>query len=633
MGAGDEQNQTSNPTGDSGPGAADPAVVAALGASASSGAAPKEFGNRLISVTESIQRELEQLRQVSSDQERRESSLTEREAKLESRERKLADAVESLRSAKADIEQQRQSLSSREAEVSALAEQTSARQSEVQSREASIASREESLKAQESELSALRQTVEAAQRAHEQSERELASGVERLAAQKKVLRDREATVGEREATCDSREAEIAALEKSVTSATESGRHIAELEAKLRKNEASHAQAIAALRAELEQANARADEAEQQHKAVAEQLAAVDSDQPSAAHEAEIARRDEALERVTARLRDAVAHAESLEAQLAESGGHTGDPSAAPVNDEFCALRRERLRRLKSMLEERAKKVIRAREAIAKKAAELEKARQEGAPVADDSQREQLQSRLAEAEKVLTMRAALSERHATLEKQARMLQRKSAKSPAGALMAAFAVMMGASAFGGWQLASQFADATYLVQATVAMESNGDATSAEQVQGWTTFHESLAKDPQLMEKVAERMRRRGYTELGSATSVTARMRNDLEVQPGARGELVFTLRGEGQARTEGVLDAFVGTLVQMGNDARDRRRDGAAAIIKTGAKADSRPVGDPRLSLFGMIAGGLAALSMCVWFVAWRGLCKRSLIPPEDTIDVV
>ena len=56
-----------------------------------------------------------------------------------------------------------------------------------------------------------------------------------------------------------------------------------------------------------------------------------------------------------------------------------------------------------------------------------------------------------------------------------------------------------------VASQFADATYLVQATIAMESNGDATSAEQVQGWMTFHESLAKDPQLMEKVAERMRR--------------------------------------------------------------------------------------------------------------------------------
>lgn len=630
MGAGDDQNLSTNsaegaeraPADSAGPGAAP----------AAPNATPREFGDRLISVTESIQRELEQLRQVSSEQERREATLVERETKLESRERKLADAVESLRSAKADIEQQRAAIATRETEVAALSEQTTARLSEAQEREAALTSRESTVGAQEAELTELRQKLETAQQALEQGERDLAAGVERLSAQKKVLRDREQTVGEREATCDTREAEIAALEKSVTSASEAGRRIAELEARLRTAEATHNQTIASLREELEQATARADEAQRQYDAAAAQLESTSSAESDERQEAEIARRDEALELLSARLREAVARAESLESQLAEGEGQSAPSMSHAGADEFCAMRRERLRRLKSMLEDRAKKVIRAREALAKKAAELEQSRQNSSPAVDDGQREQLQSRLAEAEKVLAMRAALSERHTALEKQARVLQRKEAKSPAGALMAAFAIMMAASAFGGWQIAGQFAEATYLVQATVAMESNGNVATPDQVRAWAAFHESLAKDPQLMEKAAERMDRRGYAELGTATKLTARMSHDLEVQPGAQGELTFTFRGEGQGRTEGILDTFVGTLVQMGNDARDRRLDGAAAVIKTGAKADSRPIGDPRLSLFAMIAGGLAAASMCIWFVAWKGLCKRSLLPPDDTVDL-
>lgn len=595
---------------------------------------PRQVGDRLLSVTESIQRELDALRHVSAEQDAREQALSQREAALSERERKLAEAAEALRSTKAEMESREQSIAERERATEELSRDATAKLEDATLREAALEERERSAQALESELTERRARLEAAQQALEHAEKELAANTERLAAQKKVLREREQTVGERESTCDAREAEIAALQTSAASAVEAAKRIAALEAQLAESQQSRSDEGAELRVQLDAAQERQSELEARCRELEERL----SQQPDGADvetlNAEIARRDEALGLMQERLKAAVERAEELESELASAREAAGGSAVeSRCDDAINALRRERLRRMKALLEERARKVIRAREAIAQKAAELEQAAGAAEPATLAEQREQLEARAAEAEKVLAMRAALAERQAALEKQAKIVRRTAARSGAGVLMACFAIMLAVSAGAGWLLAGQFADATYVAQSTIGMDAAGGPPTAEQEQSWTSFHRALASDPQLIEKCAERMRRRGYAELGTAPALTAMIRENMEMEPGARGELIFSLRGQGQARTEAILDTFVGTVVQMGNDARDRRADGVAAVVQQGATSDPRPIADARLPMAGMIAGGLASLSSLAWLVAWRGLSKRSLLPPDelDAID--
>ncbi len=531
------------------------------------GSEPREVGDRLLSVTRSIERELESLRGVGAEQERREIGLAERELGLVERERELG------------------------------------------ARDGAVGERAASLEAREAVVAQAEVQAEEDRRGLEAERREVREATERLAGQKKVLRDREQTVGEREATCELRESELSALQATVGSGAEAARRIAELEGTAQGIEAELMRRVSELEEGLRHAR--------------EESAGVAEERGN--FEREIARRDEALEILQGRLREAVGRLEASPGPaLLRKGEGVGGGGGVLVVEEFNAVRRERLRRLRGLLEERARKVIRAREALAKRAQEIEEARSMGAGAqeAESEERRRLfEGKMAEAETALAMRASLAEQEEALRAQARRLAARSSKGTAGVLAAALGVMLAASLVGGWALAGNFARSEYLARATIAMEETGERHTAEEVGSWGAFHEALVSDPQLVERASERMRRRGYVELGTPAALAARLREDLEVQAGARGELTLTLRGEGLSRTENVLDTFAGALVQMGNDARDRRLDRVSAVVKSGARAETAPIVDGRMPMFGAIAGGLAGMSMMAWMVAWRTLARR------------
>lgn len=601
------------------------------------GSDPRESGDRLLSVTRSIERELESLRSVGAEQEARAIEQAERERALLEREGAVEEATAALGRARQTVEEREIALAERDGAVSAAEARTENREQEAAAREAEAAERMRRIESREASVTRAEAESQESGRALEAERNEARALGERLAGQKKVLRDREQTVGEREATCELREAELAALQATVTSGAEAARRIAELEGTAQGIEAEFTQRIEALETKVLRARAEADAAGKDR-----QMAEAEKSSTEGDLRLEISRRDQALEILQNRLREAVASSERAQAELEAARGAPGAdkasdgeaPESSAGMEEFNTRRRARLRRLRGLLEERARKVIRAREALAKRAEELERALQSRAERPDaetDERRRMLEQKMAEAEKTLAMRAALTEQEQTLRVQARRLMARASKGSAGGVAAALCVMLVASLAGGWALAGRFASSVYLARATIGMERTGEAHSPETTDSWMAFHEALAHDPQLVERAAERMRKRGFADLASPAALASRLREDLEVVAGAKGEITLSLRGEGAGRTEAVLDTFTGALVQMGNDARDRRLDRVSAIIARAAAADEAPIVDARPSAFAAFAGGLTGLSMIAWLVVWRSMARRPVSFGLEEID--
>jgi hypothetical protein len=249
-----------------------------------------------------------------------------------------------------------------------------------------------------------------------------------------------------------------------------------------------------------------------------------------------------------------------------------------------------------LLEERAKKIIRAKDALAHRA--------------------------AECEAILSQRSALAAEMAALADRQRLVGASSPKRSAGALVACGMVTFAAALLAAWPIAGMFAEPVYLAHARMGMEKAGGEPGRAEIESWTGFHQALVADPQFLEQAADKLKRRGYTEVGSAAALKSRLDQDLQVEPAAEGEIGLTLRGEGSARTQGILEVFSGALAGAANDTRERRADRATTFMIVRATADSAPLEDPRLSLYGFIVGGLMALGAAAGFVAWKVMAHKA-----------
>jgi hypothetical protein len=241
------------------------------------------------------------------------------------------------------------------------------------------------------------------------------------------------------------------------------------------------------------------------------------------------------------------------------------------------VRRARLSNYKGLLQAQARKIVQAQAGLAK--------------------------RHAECDQLMAQRGKLSLAAAELQRREQAVARAKARSSAAAIVFYCAVSLAVLSGLSWAIAKQVAPATYTARTVIEADARGRAVTEEQLAQWQQYHESMLKDPQLMEVAAERLQRRGITSVGTAPALRQTITQDLFAQSAGPGSLTIELKGAGAQKTSDILETFVTTLVSTSNASRGQRTDGIATAITKPAASDAEPLSNSRLEYtLGILGGG-------------------------------
>lgn len=261
--------------------------------------------------------------------------------------------------------------------------------------------------------------------------------------------------------------------------------------------------------------------------------------------------------------------------------------AAPQVGTAVSLRRARLKKQRRLLAERAAQLVRAKEMLANKLA--------------DTARTRTSLPLAAGAEPLPTGPARS-----------VAPSRSASGSVGMGMLAAAMSLALIAGTSWWAAGQIDQPKFVAKATIGMAEAVDEPGL--AESWTSFHEELARDPQLLEYAAERLKRAGYPEYSTPSDVRRLMDESMTIDGGTPGRLNLQLLGPGRQRTQRLLDAYLSVLVSMANDSRERRADQSSTMVMIDAKANDEPVSDRRMPIFAVLAGGLTVVCAGAGFFA-------------------
>ncbi|MBL8744794.1 MAG: hypothetical protein JNK58_00400 [Phycisphaerae bacterium] len=280
-------------------------------------------------------------------------------------------------------------------------------------------------------------------------------------------------------------------------------------------------------------------------------------------------------------------------------------SAAPRgSDEFLRTRRERLKKQRRLLAERAAQLVRAKEAIASRLADTARTRT-SLPLAGGA---------VPAQPAPTVSPRPS--------------RTTRGSSFGVGMLTSALALAAIAGASWWVAGVVDQPRFIAQATIGMANQGSLDQPELVESWSEFHQALATDPQLLEQAAERLKRRGYEEFATPSDLRRLIDESMTIDASIPGRLNLSMLGAGRQRTQRILETYTSILVGMANDSRERRADQSSTIVMIDAKAGDEPVSDHRLPIFGMVAGAMATACILAGF-AGMSLAGRARAANEKT----
>jgi hypothetical protein len=510
----------------------------------------------------------------------------------------------------------------------AAAEQTS-REIDLTARQASITAREMELQQRTSELDA--------------RDAEISDRARKLDTHEHGLAERDLALSERERQATER---IHAEAERADRAENEARAAAERAAPAERELAEARVRIAALEQALQSATGGASDAARETEQ--QRLAVEQAESEARAALAQCAHLAKELEGAKSRLAAAeAANHRDAAPREPDAPREGGVPELASL-----ALRRERLKRQRSLLAGKAEQLMQAKVLIEQRSAEAaataEAKQQEGhqrVSSGDDEGSQRRNEELALRERGLAEQTAAIERERTQVEADRALLQRQRDEIARERSALAAQATGAAAFDAdappaeparapqqmspvvaagiasvcvtatlagvagtaWWLAGVFDSPIYSAQTRIAMENAGTAREEARA-SWQAFHTELVRDPRLMEMAAERLKRRGTAELGTPGDLAARLEADLTVESGEPGTISLALKGEGRLATQRTLETFAAALVTASNDGRDRRLDGASTTIVEAASAGDRPVSSERRSLFAMIGGGLGALTV-------------------------
>jgi chromosome segregation ATPase len=519
---------------------------------------------------------------------RDEAALAERIRQAEATDAALAkarkaveDDAKALEGLRAELDADRAALDKARADVQARERAAGELHAAAERARGELAEREAKLKAAEagskererkSQESAARAAAAAAEAAKEAAARaaDAIAAIERAEAAEAELERARSERGTAQSKLDD---ECAALRAAA----------AELTSRLERAEAAAAEAgnqAASLREQLAQAQAEAESGATASAGAASSAQVAEFEARLAALNEQVNKRDQAIDLLRAKLREASEHA--------SAGSRTG-----AAIDESVALRRKRLSRYRQLVQNEARKIVAAKDVLGKRQAECELV-------------------LAQRAKLVQQAQALAAREAKAGSRRSLVE-----AAAGVCFAVGAVLLVAVI--SWGAVSQMFPATYIASAVVAAEPKSSGREPD-LAAWQAYHEQLVTDPRLMEEAAERMGRRGIASLASAPALSTRLKTDLMVTSDKPGMIRLELRGQGSERTARELETFVTALVAMANAARETRADGAGSVQSQPAAAGTEPVADQRLMYTGAFTAGGTGLAAIVGLAAWMQLSR-------------
>lgn len=498
----------------------------------------------------------------------------------------------------------------------------------------------------EGEIASLREVAAEAQRLRDEVDalRARAGEADCLRAEAQRLGDRAAHADALEGELDRLRAEVEALRADGTARAQ------QVEALQREADASRereARLIADLertageqssdrgrREEIERSLAdavrRADEAEERAAGAAAE--AERSRAAAAEHEARLREAVDRLAEVSRLVREQATRLERAEASATDAERLRG--RAAELEGKLRAAEVERARLREALLNapgvesatagprpsDRLARLRAYRAALRRQRERLERANQT------------LHDRIDRCEQVLAQRRDLVEARVSIEavgKRVNAAKARTNTAAAGFFLVGLVAVLGLLS---WVVAGQFVQPVYAARAVLAAQQRATNPNPSELEGWHAFHMELLTDPRLLDRVAERMERRGIADLAHPARLAAALETSLVWTSTAPGRLELELRGPGAERTLRALDTYVSTLVAEANTARSRRADAAVTVVESQPRLGGEPIEDRRLIYAGVGLVVSSLLAVGFWSVIWRRLSKaQSVFEQEDRLD--
>jgi hypothetical protein len=258
------------------------------------------------------------------------------------------------------------------------------------------------------------------------------------------------------------------------------------------------------------------------------------------------------------------------------------------------LRRERLRRYKSLLQSQTRKIGQAQAA--------------------------LQKRHAECEQVLAQRAKLAAAMSDLTRRERSIVASRARAGAAMAVMCIVVTLGVLSALSYAVAQHLWPGVYIARAELQADAFGREPSPDEIESWQKYHQDLVMNPQLIEAAADRMNKRGLTAIGGASALRQRLAKDLFVQSPEPGQLTLELRGQGADRTRLLLDTFVTALKSVSDMTREQRAENLGCAIASAAQTDPTPLTAEHLPYAGAMLAGSAVAAGLLGVVVWGRLVR-------------
>ncbi len=342
----------------------------------------------------------------------------------------------------------------------------------------------------------------------------------------------------------------------------------------------------AVQRSLAEATRRADEAEE--RASTARAEAGRSRAAAAEHEAQLRDAVDRLAEVSRLVREQAAKLERAEAGAADAERVRGQ--IGELEAKLRAAETERARLREALLSapgataatagprpsERLARLRNYRSALRRQRERLERANQT------------LADRIDRCEQVLAQRRDLVEARVSIEavgKRVNAAKARTNTAAAGFFLVGLVAVLGLLS---WVIAGQFVQPVYAARAVLTAQQRASNPNPAELEGWHAFHVELLTDPRLLDRVAERMERRGIADLAHPARLAAALETSLVWSSTAPGRLELELRGPGAERTLRALDTYVSTLVAEANTARSRRADAAVTVVESQPRLGGEPI---------------------------------------------
>jgi hypothetical protein len=213
------------------------------------------------------------------------------------------------------------------------------------------------------------------------------------------------------------------------------------------------------------------------------------------------------------------------------------------------------------------------------------------------------------------------------------ERRGAAATAATFVASSAVILGLVAVGSWVGVGRVVQPQCRASSTITMSPGADQLGEEAAAVWEEFMASLPEDPRFVEYAASRYKARGVKELGSPVALSRMLEDSMALEPVGPGRMVASLEGTGAGRTAQTMSTLATSMATYANETRGIRADGATTASDTAPATQAEIIDDPRVRLFGIVAGAATCIALIALMVVWRSLRGAVIRAVRDTADVL